>query len=624
MRLIPRFNRKRDEQALEEFDAARREALERLRSRWRGDPEGSPESTAPTQSEDHSDAIADEQTTAAEADYAPPAAEESALNAAAADEPVDAIAPDFLLKSEAGGGPATEPPAEELADGDTDDLGLAPTEEEAADGDLLDIFRDAKNEVVENSLASEVDHVSIADLMKDLAGITVDLGVKPRVRATEPAPGPGEAHASATPVEEPLVRVEKVEPHTLDVPPVAEEGATEEIELLPEPDDSMIESLITDEVQQSAPEPLNEPVRRPEVRLSMPPKNGGGSLMHVLVVGLMLALASGAGMQAIQARDTLLAAGSQPTPAVLGVTENPVAIVRLATSTPTPRPTKKPTPTASPSPSPSPSASPSPTPTLPPLKQPRTLRNPAWFSYRVEYGDSLSSIAISDGLCPDHILWNNPGRQEDTPLFVNDRLLLPKQPGVIHTIAQGDTLKSISLLYNSSVDAIIGLPGNEISGDSDLVPGQELLVPGGIPQSAFDLDDEAWQLMRTPSQYGYVWPFYGQITTFYGEQRPGYVHRAIDVGGLGHYGVTVVASAEGTVVFVGEDINYGANVIIEHPDGSRTRYAHFSKIYVQQGQSVDRSQPVGALGCSGASTGTHLHFELWRAGEAVDPLEYLP
>jgi murein DD-endopeptidase MepM/ murein hydrolase activator NlpD len=65
-------------------------------------------------------------------------------------------------------------------------------------------------------------------------------------------------------------------------------------------------------------------------------------------------------------------------------------------------------------------------------------------------------------------------------------------------------------------------------------------------------------------------------------------------------------------------------VKVQHDDGSRTIYAHLSEVYVTAGQTVAMAEPVGALGCTGHATGTHLHFELWIDGKPVDPLDYLP
>ena len=68
---------------------------------------------------------------------------------------------------------------------------------------------------------------------------------------------------------------------------------------------------------------------------------------------------------------------------------------------------------------------------------------------------------------------------------------------------------------------------------------------------------------------------------------------------------------------------YGYAVVIRHPDGKSTRYAHLSKILVSVGQSVVQGQTIARSGSTGVSTGPHLHFEIIIGGSQVDPLGYL-
>ncbi len=68
---------------------------------------------------------------------------------------------------------------------------------------------------------------------------------------------------------------------------------------------------------------------------------------------------------------------------------------------------------------------------------------------------------------------------------------------------------------------------------------------------------------------------------------------------------------------------YGNILIIEHPNGLETRYAHASRLDAKVGQQVARGEVVAAVGSTGMSTGPHLHFEVRRDGEAVDPDRYL-
>jgi murein DD-endopeptidase MepM/ murein hydrolase activator NlpD len=89
-------------------------------------------------------------------------------------------------------------------------------------------------------------------------------------------------------------------------------------------------------------------------------------------------------------------------------------------------------------------------------------------------------------------------------------------------------------------------------------------------------------------------------------------------------GTPVSAAGRGRVVFAGWDSSgYGKLVVIEHPQGVRSMYAHLSQISVLPGQSLLAGTPIGAVGTTGYSTGPHLHFELRLAGAAIDPLTAL-
>ena len=89
-------------------------------------------------------------------------------------------------------------------------------------------------------------------------------------------------------------------------------------------------------------------------------------------------------------------------------------------------------------------------------------------------------------------------------------------------------------------------------------------------------------------------------------------------------GTPVHAAGRGRVVFAGWDSGgYGKLVVIEHPLGVRSMYAHLSRIGVAYGQGVVAGSYVGAVGATGFATGPHLHFELRLGTAAIDPLTAL-
>ena len=68
---------------------------------------------------------------------------------------------------------------------------------------------------------------------------------------------------------------------------------------------------------------------------------------------------------------------------------------------------------------------------------------------------------------------------------------------------------------------------------------------------------------------------------------------------------------------------YGGLVIVAHPSGYETWYAHLSRFNVSKGQQVKRGEQIGLRGSTGLSTGPHLHFEVRQDGQVRDPLGFL-
>ena len=85
----------------------------------------------------------------------------------------------------------------------------------------------------------------------------------------------------------------------------------------------------------------------------------------------------------------------------------------------------------------------------------------------------------------------------------------------------------------------------------------------------------------------------------------------------------ILAAADGVVSFSGWRGGYGRCIEVTHGNGLITRYAHMSALVATVGQPVKRGQKIGAMGSTGRSTGTHLHFEVRINGQAVDPAKFL-
>lgn len=116
------------------------------------------------------------------------------------------------------------------------------------------------------------------------------------------------------------------------------------------------------------------------------------------------------------------------------------------------------------------------------------------------------------------------------------------------------------------------------------------------------------------------------VTSSYGVRSDPFTGEAAFHAGLdfiGAFGQPIQAAAPGRVVFVGQKAGYGNVVEIDHGHELVTRYAHLSSFAVRPGQEVERGARIAGMGSTGRSTGTHLHFEVRRRGEPLNPRRFL-
>ncbi|WP_020614348.1 M23 family metallopeptidase [Sediminispirochaeta bajacaliforniensis] len=127
-----------------------------------------------------------------------------------------------------------------------------------------------------------------------------------------------------------------------------------------------------------------------------------------------------------------------------------------------------------------------------------------------------------------------------------------------------------------------------------------------------------------------LWPVeggVGRITNYFGpEIHPftgqWYLHKGIDIAF--RRGKPIVAAANGKVVERKYDaMGFGNYVVIRHPYGFATKYAHMDTVYVEEGDVVTQGQKIGTMGNTGLSTGPHVHFEVRIGSQVVDPERFL-
>ncbi len=231
--------------------------------------------------------------------------------------------------------------------------------------------------------------------------------------------------------------------------------------------------------------------------------------------------------------------------------------------------------------------------------------------YTVKNGDTIGQIAQKYGVTIDTILWANE-IDDVTRIKPGDTIIILATNGVRHKIAKGDTIASIAKKYKANESAIIsynGLPAN-----GALTVGDEIVVPDGIKEEVVKpqprIQKRTYTSIATAKQVAVSRSYYGRPTINY--RRTQGLHRTNAVDLAAPIGTPTYAAAAGRVIIAryGWNGGYGNYIVIQHPNGTKTLYAHHSKLLVKAGQKVKKGQQIGKVGSTGHSTGPHLHFEV--------------
>lgn len=249
--------------------------------------------------------------------------------------------------------------------------------------------------------------------------------------------------------------------------------------------------------------------------------------------------------------------------------------------------------------------------------------------YRVERGDTPNGIADKFGIKATTLLGGNPLLSQESSLLQTgiDLVILPVD-GVLHDVAPGDTLESISQQYGIPVETIVGYGPNNLEFPFRLYPETQVLVPGAV-REVFVWTPPSLELVRGRSTGSGVTPLIVGTGTFIYPvgsrnftQYFWYGHPGVDIA-LPE-GTAVVASDTGTVTFAGWNIyGYGNLIVVNHGNGYETFYAHLSGISVVPGQIVYQGNVIGSTGNTGNSSGPHIHFEVRINGAQDDPCWYV-
>jgi LysM repeat protein len=181
-----------------------------------------------------------------------------------------------------------------------------------------------------------------------------------------------------------------------------------------------------------------------------------------------------------------------------------------------------------------------------------------------------------------------------------------------------DTIETLAKEFN--------VPKEKIQASNQNKPiksGDWVFIP--LKRGVLDIDNEARPFdpnhLLTTGEFLWPVPSSNKISSGF-KNRWGKKHEGVDIPG--RVGSHIVAAADGVVVYSGDEIGgYGNITVIAHKDGYFSVYAHAQTNYTKQGQRVYRGQVIAQIGMTGRTYGPHLHFEVRKNGQAIDPTDFL-
>ena len=224
-------------------------------------------------------------------------------------------------------------------------------------------------------------------------------------------------------------------------------------------------------------------------------------------------------------------------------------------------------------------------------------------------GTTLNSLQATNG---NELVLVTPGT----------RITVQNRQGMLYRVrGDGETLDEIVRRYRrdaagfsalkQKVIEANSLPGIALLEPYEFQPGDMVLLPG------VSVDFDTYR-------FPFAQPGWHRISSSFGNRMHPILHYRRMHAGLDlpkPYGTPVYAARSGRVTMAGWHEGYGNMVEVKHVDGWSTRYGHLSKVYVKEGQWVQRGKTMlGRVGNSGLSTGPHLHFEVRdRNGRPINP-----
>lgn len=253
--------------------------------------------------------------------------------------------------------------------------------------------------------------------------------------------------------------------------------------------------------------------------------------------------------------------------------------------------------------------------------------------YVADKTESLESVAKKFNMTVDEIKALNANWED--PLHKGSKInVLKAAPMITVTLDQEVKVQAtvpFKTVVREDADQVKSVKKVERAGKAGVVETTTAIqskngkVTSSVTESSRLVQEAVDQIVVVGTKEGvatgsFIKPTVGRLSSPFGP-RWGRFHYGIDLAN--RTGTDVVAADGGVVTRVGMAGSYGNLIIIDHQNGTSTRYAHLSAYNVKVGDVVAQGQSIGKIGSTGRSTGPHLHFEVRVGGVAKNPLDFI-
>ena len=216
---------------------------------------------------------------------------------------------------------------------------------------------------------------------------------------------------------------------------------------------------------------------------------------------------------------------------------------------------------------------------------------------------------------------------DDVIVSPANRTPIVTKKGTYYFVAPGDSLAGIAKQYSISPQDLAQI--NDLF-DSTLSVGRRLFIPskrtiGEFLDVTHLVKQNKIERDRKNQKVTFGWPLESFVLTSHFGWRHGRQHTGVDLAAKP--GTEILAAADGTVIFAQYSktfAGYGNLVVIKHSGNYFSAYGHAQKVFVAVGDSVKKGQRVALVGSTGHATGPHLHFEVLKKTQVIDPLTVMP